>query len=209
MRSAVNNALRRLPVWAVWVAGLVPLALVVFDLLTGRMGVDPIREIEHRLGQTALYFLVGGLAVTPLLRLTGISLMKFRRAIGLLCFTYVVPHVLAWVALDMGLLWSQMLKDIIKRPYLLVGMLAFAILIPLAVTSNNLSIRRMGGQAWRRLHKGVYAAAILAGLHWLWAVKVDELQPWFWFVSILAILGFRVVFRGRVRWGFWRSSETM
>ncbi|WP_371822279.1 sulfite oxidase heme-binding subunit YedZ, partial [Paracoccus sp. C2R09] len=170
--------LRRVPVWAVWLVGLIPLALVVFDLLIGRMGVDPIREIEHRLGQTALYFLAGGLAVTPLLRITGISLMKFRRAIGLLCFSYVVPHVLAWMVLDMGLLWSQMLGDVIKRPYLLVGMLALAILIPLSVTSNNLSIRRMGGQAWRRLHKAVYAAAILAGLHWLWAVKVNELQPW-------------------------------
>ncbi|MDO6670156.1 protein-methionine-sulfoxide reductase heme-binding subunit MsrQ [Paracoccus sp. 1_MG-2023] len=198
--------LRRVPVWAVWLVGLIPLALVVFDLLIGRMGVDPIREIEHRLGQTALYFLAGGLAVTPLLRITGISLMKFRRAIGLLCFSYVVPHVLAWMVLDMGLLWSQMLGDVIKRPYLLVGMLALAILIPLSVTSNNLSIRRMGGQAWRRLHKAVYAAAILAGLHWLWAVKVNELQPWFWFVLILVILGSRVVLRGPIRWGVRRSS---
>ena len=208
MRAAVNGALRRIPVWAVWVAGLIPLALVVFDLLTGRMGVDPIREIEHRLGQTALYFLVGGLAVTPLLRITGISLMRFRRAIGLLCFAHALPHVLAWVVLDMGLLWGQMLRDVVKRPYLLVGMLAFVMLVPLAVTSNNLSIRRMGAAAWRGLHKLVYPAAVLAALHWIWAVKIDELQPWFWMLTILALLALRPLIPRPIRWGTMKVSKT-
>src|SRR5690606_17113797 len=88
MKRRFNDFLRRLPVWAVWLAGLLPLALLIFDTFAGNLGIDPVRDIEHRLGRTALYFLIGGLAVTPLLRITGISLMKFRRAIGLLCFTY-------------------------------------------------------------------------------------------------------------------------
>lgn len=200
MIGKVNAALRRLPVWVVWLAGLVPFALVVLDLQAGRLGVDPVRTIEHRLGRTALYFLIASLAVTPLLRLTGISLMRFRRALGLLCFVYVLPHVLAWVVLDMALLWGQMAGDIVKRPYLLFGMLGFLLLLPLALTSNNLSLRKLGGQMWRRLHKLVYLAAPLVALHWLWAVKVNEPAPVFWAIVIAALLGLRLAIRRPLAW---------
>lgn len=192
MARRINDALRRLPVWAVWLMGLIPLALLVFDTLTGRVGVDPVAAIEHRFGRTALYFLIGGLAVTPLLRITGVSLMRFRRAIGLLCFTYVVLHVLAWVVIDMGFLWAQMGRDVIKRPYLLFGMIAFVLLLSLAVTSNNLSIRRMGAQAWRRLHQLVYIAAPLVAVHWMWALKTFPVTPMVWMAVILALLGLRI-----------------
>jgi methionine sulfoxide reductase heme-binding subunit len=200
MIRKVNDALRRIPVWTVWLAGAVPFVLLVSDVLTGNIGVDPIAEIEHRLGRTALYFLVASLAVTPLLRLTGITLLRFRRALGVLCFCYALPHVLAWVLLDMGLLWRQMAGDIFKRPYLLMGMAAFLLLLPLALTSNNLSMRRMGGQAWRRLHKLVYVAAPLVGLHWIWAAKVNEQAPLFWLGLILVLLVFRWVVPGRLAW---------
>ena len=91
MIRGINNALRRIPVWAVWLAGAVPFAVLLWDIFTGGLGVDPVQEVEHRLGQTALYFLIGGLAVTPLLRLTGVSLMRFRRAIGVICFACAAP----------------------------------------------------------------------------------------------------------------------
>ncbi|RJL05288.1 sulfoxide reductase heme-binding subunit YedZ [Paracoccus aestuarii] len=195
MVRAANDALRRLPVWAVWLAGTIPFALLVWDTVTNNLGVDPVQQIEHRLGQTALYFLVAGLAVTPLMRLTGLSLMRFRRAIGVICFAYALAHVLAWVVMDMALLWGQMGRDIVKRPYLLFGMLGFAILTILAVTSTNLSIRRMGGQAWRRLHKLVYPAAVLVAMHWLWATKVNEVQPILWASAIAILLALRVVVR--------------
>lgn len=195
MKKYANDTLRRLPVWAVWLAGLLPLSLLIFDTFAGNLGIDPVRDIEHRLGRTAFYFLIGGLAVTPLLRITGISLMKFRRALGLLCFTYVVLHLSAWISMEMGFLWSQMAKDVVKRPYLIFGMLALLILIPLAVTSNNLSIRRMGGQAWRKLHKLVYLAGPLVALHWIWALKVFPITPGFWLLVILLLLGSRVVIR--------------
>ena len=200
MIRGINNALRRIPVWAVWLAGAVPFAVLLWDIFTGGLGVDPVQEVEHRLGQTALYFLIGGLAVTPLLRLTGVSLMRFRRAIGVICFAYALPHVLAWVVLDMGLLWGQMARDILKRPYLLFGMGSFLILIALAVTSNNFSLRRMGGQAWRRLHKLVYVAAPLAAMHWLWAIKVNEIAPIFWAAVIALLLASRLVIRRPMSW---------
>ena len=196
----VNEALRRVPIWAVWLAGGIPFALLIWDVTTGGTGVDPVREIEHRLGRTALYFLVAGLAVTPLLRITGISLMRFRRALGVLCFAYAFPHVLAWVVLDMGLLWGQMASDVVKRPYLLFGMLALMVLTPLAITSNNLSIRKMGGKAWRRLHKCVYAAAVLTALHWVWAVKVNEREPFFWTTVILVLITLRYLVPRPLAW---------
>ncbi|CAM3525351.1 sulfite oxidase heme-binding subunit YedZ [Paracoccus nototheniae] len=200
MLRMVNDSLRRVPVPMVWLLGALPFALLLWDIFTGGLGVDPVQEVEHRLGRTALYFLAGGLAVTPLLRLTGISLMRFRRAIGVLCFAYAAAHVLAWVVMDMGLLWGQMGRDIIKRPYLLFGMGAFVMMLPLAVTSNNLSIRKLGGVAWRRLHKLVYLAAPLAALHWLWTVKVNELTPVFWVVAILALLSLRLVVKRPMPW---------
>ena len=171
MVQSLNRALRHVPVWAVWLAGLIPLALLVWDTVQGHLGVDPVRDIEHRLGRTAIYFLIATLAVTPLLRLARVNLMRFRQALGLICFTYLVCHLAAWVVFDMGLLWGQIVKDVIKRPYLIFGMLAFAMLLALAVTSNRFSIRRMGS-GWRRLHRLIYPAAILGVVHWLWALKV-------------------------------------
>ena len=195
MRRKLNDVLRRLPIWVVWLGGLIPLALLVWDTLNGGLGIDPIRDIEHRLGRTALYFLIAGLAVTPLLRITGISLMRFRRALGLICFTYAGLHVLSWLSMDMGFLWAQMGRDIVKRPYLLFGMGAFIMLTALAVTSNNLSIRRMGAGGWRRLHKLVYLAAPLVALHWIWALKTFPITPGLWLLLILVLLGLRVVIK--------------
>lgn len=206
MKRQLNDLLRRLPVWAVWLAGLFPLCLLVWDIFNGGLGVEPVRDVEHRLGRTALYFLIASLAVTPLLRITGISLMKFRRALGLLCFTYAGLHLLSWVTMDMAFLWSQMVKDVFKRPYLLFGMSALLLLLPLAITSNNLSVRRMGGQAWRKLHKLVYLAAPLVALHWIWALKTFPITPGFWLIVILALLGLRIMVPRPIKWGKPRSN---
>lgn len=187
----VNAVLRRIPEWAVWVAGGLPLALLVYDTLTGGLGVDPVRDIEHRLGRTALYFLIATLAVTPIRHLFKINLIHLRRALGLLSFSYALLHLLAWVVFDMGLLWAQMLQDVLKRPYLIFGMLAFVILILLAVTSNRFSIRRLG-RNWLRLHKLIYVAAVLACLHWLWALKLWTSWPLSCAAAILVLLMLRL-----------------
>ena len=190
------DRLRRIPVWAVWLLGSAPLALLVLDTFTGRLGVDPVRDIEHRLGRTALYLLIGTLAATPLLRLARISVIRQRRALGLVCFSYAALHVLAWVVIDMGLRWDVLLRDLVKRPYLFLGMTAFVILAALAATSNDWSVRRLG-QGWRRLHRLAYAAAILVALHWIWSLKLWERKPLLILALILVILALRLPFMRR------------
>lgn len=198
MPQHLNRWLRHVPVWAVWLLGLIPLGLLVWDALQGHLGVDPVRDIEHRLGRTAIYFLLATLAVTPLLRLARLNLMRFRQALGLICFSYAACHLAAWVVFDMAFLWAQMLRDVAKRPYLVFGMLGFAMLLALALTSNRFSIRRLGSR-WGQLHRLVYPAAILAAVHWLWALKVWESWPLTILGAILVLLGLRLPGKARRR----------
>ncbi|WP_347268798.1 protein-methionine-sulfoxide reductase heme-binding subunit MsrQ [Paracoccus sp. (in: a-proteobacteria)] len=190
MARFLNPWLRRIPARAVWPAGLLPLALLAWEVATGQAGVDPVRAIEHRLGRTAIYFLLATLAVTPLLRLTRLNLMRQRQALGLLCFTYLAGHLLAWVYLDMGLLWGQMLRDVVKRPYLLFGMAGFLLLLALALSSNRQSRRALGSR-WFVLHRLIYPASILGGLHWVWSLKVWDS----WALAVLAVILLLILLR--------------
>jgi len=190
---AVNGALRRVPVWAVYLAGTLPLAWIIWLLFSGGLGIDPVKEIEHRLGKIGLQLIVAGLAVTPLRRFAGLNLLRFRRAIGVLAFSYVVLHLAAWLVLDMALLWGQLLGDIVKRPYLTLGMAALLLLVPLAATSNDWALRRLGGARWRRLHRLVYPAAVLGGVHYVWLVKAWPPEPLIYLAAILALLALRLL----------------
>lgn len=193
--------LRRLPTGVVWGLGALPLALLVWDMLGGGLGIDPVRDIEHRLGRTAVYFLVASLCVTPLLRLARINLMKFRRPLGLLAASYAGLHLLAWVVLDMGLRWEQALRDIARRPYLTIGMAALAILVILAATSSNAAIRQLEARRWRAIHRLVYLAAPLALFHWLLAHKIWPAKP-------LVILGVVAILLGlRAGWALTRHAQ--
>lgn len=185
----LNGFSRRVPEWAVWMAGLIPFAWILWLTLSDTIGVDPVREIEHRLGKIALWFLLGGLAISPLRRFTGVSFLKQRRAVGLLAFTYVCLHIVAWVVLDMGLEWQQAVRDVLRRPYLIFGMIASVLLLPLAATSNKASIRRMG-QNWRRLHLLVWPAVFLGIIHYLWQMKIISVEGWIWLgaACVLAVL---------------------
>ena len=185
--------LRRLPTGVVWALGALPLALLVWDTLGGGLGIDPVRDIEHRLGRTAVYFLVASLCVTPLLRLARVNLMKFRRPLGLLAASYAGLHLLAWVVLDMGLRWEQALKDIARRPYLTIGMAALAILLILAATSSNATIRRLGARRWGMIHRLVYLAAPLALFHWLLAHKIWPAKPLLILGAVAILLALRLV----------------
>ncbi|MDF2142036.1 protein-methionine-sulfoxide reductase heme-binding subunit MsrQ [Paenirhodobacter sp. CAU 1674] len=197
---SLNGALRRVPPGAVYLLGLLPLAWIVWLTLSGGIGVDPVKGIEHRLGKVALWFLVGGLAITPLRRITGLNLLRYRRAVGLLGFGYVAAHLLAWVVLDMGFLWAQAAADLVKRPYLLLGITGFALLVPLALTSNTASVRRLG-RNWRRLHWLVYPAVSLGVLHYLMQMKVISSEGWIWAAVLAGLLGVRLVLRFRGRLG--------
>ena len=167
----LNRALRKVPTWAVYIAGALPVAWMTYQTLNGTIGIDPVRAIEWGLGLWALRLLIATLCVTPL-RWVGVNLMRFRRQLGLVAFAYVVLHFTAWVTIDMGLRWGQILPDLVKRWYIVVGMSALVLLVPLAVTSNTASIRRMGAKGWNRLHQLAYPATILAAVHFLMVGKV-------------------------------------
>ena len=187
----INGALRRVPTWLLYVAGALLPAWYFYLGVAGRLGVDPIKGLEHQLGEIALYGLVATLAVTPLRRLTGVNLVRYRRAMGLVTFFWVVCHLLTWLILDVGIP-SQIWADILKRPYITIGMGAFVLMIPLSVTSNNMSIRRMGPVAWRRLHKLTYAAAVLGAVHYVMLVKGWQPEPLIWLAVILGFLALRL-----------------
>lgn len=189
----LNRALRRVPAWSVYVLGALPVLWLFWAAGTGGLGIDPVKEMEHRLGLWGLQFLVAGLGITPLRRFAGVNLIRFRRAIGLVAFGYILLHLLVWLVLDMGMLWEQALKDIAKRPYVTMGMAGFAALVPLALTSNDWSVRRLGAVRWRRLHRLTYLAVLAGGVHYLWLVKAWPVEPFLYLGAILALLGLRTL----------------
>jgi sulfoxide reductase heme-binding subunit YedZ len=165
--------------------------------LTDQLGADPQKTLERTLGLWALRFLILALCVTPLRRLGGPNLLRYRRAIGLLAFYYAALHLTVYTVLDQGLDLGAIWADIVKRPYITIGMLAFTILVPLAVTSNHAMIRRLGGSAWSRLHRLVYVAIAAAALHFLMLVKTWPAEPVIYAVIIAALLLFRAVVPAR------------
>jgi len=188
--ESVNRGLRRVPTWTIYLAGSLWAAFVFWQAITGAIGVDPVRELEHALGLRALQLLILGLAITPLRRFTGLNLIRFRRAIGLTAFGLTALHLMAWLVFDIGMNWAAAGADILKRPYITIGMAGFVLLIPLAITSNNLSIRRLGAQ-WRRLHRLTYAAVLAGGVHYLMVVKSWPMQPVVYCGLIGMLLGLR------------------
>ncbi len=192
-------ALRRLRA-AVFALALVPLARLVVFGLSGRLGANPIEFVTRSLGTWALVILCATLAITPLRRLTGASwLLRLRRMLGLFCFFYASLHVLAYAGLDQWFDWPAMLKDIAKRPYVTLGLVAYLCLIPLAATSTDAMLRRLGGRNWRRLHRLIYAIAPLAALHFIWqrVAKNNLTEPLIYAAVIVALLGARLLHRAR------------
>ena len=186
----INTTLRKIPVWTIYIAGALGAVWLFYLGLTGGLGVEPINALEREYGELALKLMVLGLMVTPLRKWTGINLMKFRRAIGVTAFFFVLAHFLVWTVLDVQSL-SRVWEEIVKRPYVTVGMAAFLMLIPLAVTSNNRMVKRLGGASWRNLHKLTYPAAVLGGIHYLWLVKGFQLEPIIYLVIIIGLLAVR------------------
>ena len=185
----MRRVIERAPTWLVYLAGLVPLGLLVWATLSNTLGPDPVKAIERDLGKTALWLLALGLMVTPLR--PWLDLLRFRRALGLLAFLYVSLHLTVWVWLDLRLLWGQALGELVKRPYLTLGILAFVLMIPLALTSNLWAIRRLR-RNWGRLHRLTYAIALLAVVHYLMQMKVISTEGWVWALGVGALLGLRV-----------------
>jgi sulfoxide reductase heme-binding subunit YedZ len=187
----INLGLSKVPSWPLYIVGALPPVWWFYLGLTGGLGVEPIQVLEHKLGELGLQMMIVVLAVTPLRNWTNINLTKFRRALGLLAFYYVACHLLVWLVLDVQIL-SEIWKDILKRPYITIGMLGFVVMIPLAITSNNLSIRKMGPKAWRRLHQATYAAAVLGALHFVMLAKGFQIEPLIYLGVVLGLLAARL-----------------
>ena len=195
--TGLNGFTRKLPVWPFYVLSIIPAVWISYKAVVGDYGFDPVRGLEHRFGLITFQFLIATLTVTPLLHLTRINLMKFRRMIGVMTFVYACLHFSVYLFLDLQLNWSQIFEDLTKRPYIIVGFLALVLMVPLAVTSNNWSLRVMGGTAWRKLHLLIYPLAVFATLHFLWLVKSFKnlpLEP-FIYASLITILLLYRVFR--------------
>ena len=174
----------------VFVAGIAPLVWLVcgaFGWLGASLGADPVKKLEHECGKTALNFLLLTLAVTPVKNLLGLpQLLRLRRMLGLFAFFYVVVHFSVYLVLDLELNWSTLGTDIAKRPYITIGFTALLLLIPLAATSTNGMMRRLG-RRWTSLHRLVYLIAILGVWHFYWQVKRDVREPLI-YAGILALL---------------------
>ena len=197
--DTLNSLARRLPVWPVYLILALPIPWFFYQGLNGGLGRDPVKGLEHLYGLWALRLLIAGLVITPLRRELGLNLLRFRRAIGVMTFIYVLAHLMVWAVLDVQTL-SRVWADILKRPYITIGMAGFLCLVPLAATSNNWSLRKLGAR-WRKLHRLTYAAAVLAALHFIWLTKGFQLEPLVYAAVILALLVYRLP-RKRIRQRF-------
>lgn len=191
MTQTINQVLRGVPAWPLYILSVIPPVWFFYLGVTGGLGAEPIKALEHRLGELALQLFVLVLAITPIRDWLGINLIKFRRALGLIVFFYVFLHLLVWLVLDVQIV-SEIWKDIVKRPYITIGMLGFVLMLPLAVTSNNWSIRKMGPVAWRRLHKLTYGAGVLGAVHFVMLAKGFQIEPLLYLGAILFLLALRI-----------------
>lgn len=178
----------------VWIACLAPLLLLVargFGLAGSSLGANPVEEVLHTLGKTALNLMLITLAVTPTRIVTGLNwLLRLRRLLGLFCFFYALLHLAAYAVLDQRLDLGLLLVDVTQRPYITVGFLAILLMLPLAVTSTSRMQRRLGRQ-WVRLHRLIYPAAVLAVLHYWWQMKLDVSEPLLYVIVLALLLGHR------------------
>ena len=175
---------------------LVPLAVLVWQGFDGNLGANPVETITRDTGEWALRFLLLTLAITPIRNWTGNSaVIRFRRMLGLYVFFYAFCHFLIWFIADHSFEFAEMLEDIIDRPYITLGFSALVVMLPLAITSNQAMIRRLGAARWKSLHKLTYAVAILAVLHYIWLVKADYLEAGIYAVIAAALLLQRVKFK--------------
>ena len=176
----------------IFIVSLLPLAWLFWLTWQDRLGVNPVETLSHRTGDWSLRFLLLTLAVTPLRRLTGWNgLIKFRRMLGLFAFFYVCLHFGVYLIFDQFFDWASIVEDVAKRPYITVGFAGWLLLIPLAVTSTNGMIKRLG-RNWQRLHRLVYLIGALGVLHYLWLVKADIAEPLLYGGILGVLLGYRL-----------------
>ena len=191
----ISRSILTTPVWLVYLIGFIPAVVLFYRALFNILGADPLKTLEHELGEYALIFLIILLSFRPIKKLLNLNLIKFRRSIGLLAFWYAVLHFLTYIILDQQLIWDLLIGDLIKRPYIIVGVFAFLTLVPLALTSNAWSMRRFGKANWKNLHLLVYLSAILAALHYVLLVKSWPIKPLLYLLVITLLITFRFLLK--------------
>ena len=184
------------PKVVVLINSLIPLGLLFSDLYRNRVGPNPLEFATRTTGMLTLVFLCLTLAVTPLRKIFGInSLVKFRRMLGLFAFFYGSLHLLTYVWFDRQFKLLSVVQDVAQRPFILVGMTAFVLMVPLALTSTNRMVKRLGGKLWAKLHRLVYIAAIAAVVHFWMLVKSDTSLPLTFAFIVLFLLGYRILLK--------------
>lgn len=179
---------------------LLPLGYYGWGAWHDTLGANPIEAVTRGLGTWALNLLLVTLAVTPLRKLTGWHVvLRLRRMLGLFVFFYAALHLATYLWFDKFFDWNEIALDILERPFITVGMATFLLLVPLAATSSNFAIRKLGGRRWQALHRTVYAIGILAVLHYSWLVKADQSQPLLYAGILALLLGMRAFWRERER----------
>jgi Predicted membrane protein len=180
----------------VFVNALVPLVLLLWDLYHKRVGPNPLQFATTTTGMLTLIFLSLTVAITPLRKIFGInSLVKLRRMLGLFAFFYGTLHLLTYIWFDRSFNFNSVVTDVVKRPFILAGMAAFLLMAPLAITSTNKMVKRLGGKRWARLHRLVYLSVIAAVVHFWMLVKSDTRLPLTFAFIVLFLLGYRLLIR--------------
>jgi len=198
MLSRAESPIRRLIRPALWLLVIAPAIVLIAQLLLDQLGAEPIEALEHASGEWALRLLAASLAVTPLMRLTGWGWMVAqRRFLGLAAFFWAMGHLSVYIVLDQFFDWPEIVKDVLKHLYITVGMLAFVLMIPLALTSTKWSIRTLGGKRWTQLHRLVYVSAVAGCVHYLWAVKKDLAEPILYAAVFAVLFALRPILRKR------------
>ncbi len=199
----INAALRPIPKWLIYVLGALPGVYIIvgvilalngtYDLFGSSLGIDPAKTIEHWLGELALQFFIATMVIRVLRDLFKLKLIKFRRALGHLTFFYIVLHLTVYLWLDLQWGWSQIWSDILKRPYITIGMAAFVLLIPVMATSNDSAIRKYGPKFWQNIHKLTYPALLLGGLHYVMLQRIWDVES----LIYLGVICLLLILRGR------------
>jgi len=188
----INGWLRKIPAWPLYLLLPIP-GIYTFALaLLNQLGPDPLYELIRTFGERGLQLIILTLLISPIRRWTGVSLLKYRRAIGLVSFYYICGHMLVWIAIDQGWNVNTIIEEIIKRPFITVGMFGFWTMFPLAVTSNNYSIRKLGALMWNKIHRLVYLAGAAGVIHYLLVVKAWPMEPIVYTVIVAVLLAIRL-----------------
>jgi sulfoxide reductase heme-binding subunit YedZ len=184
----------------VFVNALIPLAMLSWDGYRDQLGANPTEQIIHTTGLLAVIFLLLSLAVTPVRKLSGWNFLShFRRMLGLFAFFYALLHLLSYFKFDRSLSLAGVIEDTARKPFILLGMAAVLLMIPLAITSTNAAIKRLGAARWKTLHRLAYVCAILGVIHFYMAKKADKTQPLVFMAVLAALLGYRIIVAARAR----------